>query len=250
MRSLVDGVDHLFVPMADGPAAFAVLTEDLRLPVLWPFTSFGTFSSGGVSVGSVKLEIIESNDVTPFSIAQDAPQIQGIAFRPASPIDDAYLAEVDARSIQRSEPELFERDGKPGWTNLYFLDFVSTVAGAFVCEYHTPEPGDLETRRRALRGAGGSRLGILDAVELVIVTRDTHAARERWRRLFDPLQPVPPLTWRPPVGPAITLLAGDDERVDHLSLAVRSQAAARRVWDEVADGALGRFPLRFVAGPP
>jgi hypothetical protein len=56
MRSLVDGVDHVFVPMSDASAAFAVLTERLKLPVLWPFTSFGAFSSGGVSVGSIKLE--------------------------------------------------------------------------------------------------------------------------------------------------------------------------------------------------
>jgi hypothetical protein len=53
--SLVDGVDHVYVPMADAKAAFAVVAEQLQLPALWPFTSFGEFSSGGVSVGSIKL---------------------------------------------------------------------------------------------------------------------------------------------------------------------------------------------------
>ena len=100
MGSLVDGVNHVFVPMADASAAFAVLTDQLVLPALWPFTSFGVFSSGGVSVGSTKLEIIGPNATTPWSTAQDPPQIQGIAFRPASPIDDAYVAEVDARCIR------------------------------------------------------------------------------------------------------------------------------------------------------
>jgi hypothetical protein len=248
MRSLVDGVDHVYVPMADASAAFAVLAEQLELPVLWPFTSFGVFSSGGVSVGSIKLEIIESNSTAPWSTASGQPRIQGIAFRPASRVDDSYLAEVDARSIARTAPSLFERDGKPAWTNVYFLDLISETAGAFVCDYYLPESRDLERRRRMLEECGGGRIGVLDAVELVISTRDTGAARRRWQRLFDPLKPAESLTWRPSVGPAVTLAEGDGERVDHLALAVRSVDTARQVWSEVAQLRLGRFPLRFVAG--
>lgn len=248
MVSLVDGVDHVYVPMTDAKDAFAVLTEDVGLPALWPFTSFGTFSSGGVSVGSIKLEVIEANATTPWSTAQQPPQIQGIAFRPSSHIDDAYLAEVDARSIPRTEPSLFERDGRPAWTNLYFSDFLSETAGVFVCDYHVPESRDIERRRRLLADRGGARLGVLDAAELVISSRDPRAARGRWKRLFDPMEAVEPLTWRPPVGPAITVMEGDDDRVDHLALAVRSEEAADDVWREVAGQILSGFPLRFVAG--
>jgi hypothetical protein len=53
---------------------------------------------------------------------------------------------------------------------------------------------------------GGGRLGVLDAVELVISTRDTRAAGDRWQRLFDPLEPAQPLTWRLPIGPPVTLV--------------------------------------------
>jgi hypothetical protein len=63
--------------MADASAAFAALSEQLELLVLWPFTSFGTFSSGGVSVGSIKLEIIETNATTPWSTAQDRHKFKG-----------------------------------------------------------------------------------------------------------------------------------------------------------------------------
>lgn len=243
---LVDGVDHVYVPMPDASTAFAVLVEQLALPVLWPFTSFGMFSSGGVSVGSIKLEVIEPNDAAPWCTAQSPPQIQGIAFRPAARVDDEYLAEVDARSIARTTPAHFERDGKPAWTNLYFSDLISERAGAFVCDYHLPESRDLERRRRVLDECGGGVLGVLDAVELVISTRDTDAARRRWQRLFDPVEPAGSLTWRLAVGPAVTLVAGDEERVDHLALAVRSVGAAEKAWAEVARTRLGRFPLRFV----
>ncbi|HEX6325321.1 MAG TPA: hypothetical protein VFZ72_02020 [Jiangellaceae bacterium] len=245
--SLVDGVDHVYVPMADAKAAFAVLAEQLQLPVLWPFMSFGEFSSGGVSVGSIKLEIIEPTTAAPWCMSQEPPQIQGIAFRPARHIDEHYLADVDARSIARTEPALFERDGKLAWTNVYFSDFISQTAGAFVCDYYLPESRDLDRRRRVLEECGGGRLGVLDASELVVSTRDTEAARRRWQRLFGPGQPAEGLTWRPPIGPAITLMEGDDERVAHLSLTVRSVETAHRVWSQVAQHQLERFPLRFVA---
>lgn len=247
MALLVDGVDHVYVPMPDASAAFAVLAEQLELPVLWPFTSFGAFSSGGVSVGSIKLEVIEPNTTAPWCTAQKPPQIQGIAFRPTTRVDDDYLAELDGRSIARTAPSLFERDGRPAWTNVYFLDLISDTAGAFVCDYYVPESRDLERRRRLLEECGGGRLGVLDADELVISTIDIIGARARWQRLFDPLEPADSVTWRPAIGPAITLVEGDDDRVDHLALAVRSVEAAQQVWSELAaSGRLGPFPVRFV----
>ncbi|QNN53530.1 hypothetical protein [Nocardioides mesophilus] len=247
MEALVEGVDHVYVPMAEASAGFDVLVEQLGLPVLWPFTSFGTFSSGGVSLGSIKLEIIDSNPETPWSLAHQPPQVQGIALRPARPVDDGYLAEVDRRSLARSAPAHFERDGRPAWTNLYLSDFIGPSAGVFVCDYHLPEPKDLAKRRRLLQECDGGRLGVLDAVGLVIGTRDIGAARERWQRLLEPLAPVGALTWRPAVGPAITLVQGDEERVEHLALAVRSPETARRVWHDQA-GTLRGFALRLVAG--
>jgi hypothetical protein len=116
-----------------------------------------------------------------------------------------------------------------------------------VCDYHLPESRDLVKRRRLLADRHGGRLGVLDAVELVIATRDTGAAARRWQRLFDPLPPSEPLTWRPSTGPAIRVVQGEDDRVDHLTLAVRSAQDADRVWQDVAHGVLADFPLRLVA---
>lgn len=246
MRPLVEGIDHVYVPMTDATAAFAVLTEDLGLPVLWPFTSFGSFSSGGVSVGSIKLEVIDDNPDAPWSRAHQPPRIQGIALRPEGPVDEGYLAELEARGLPHSAPSHFERDGRPAWTNVYFQDLVGEEAGAFVCDYHLPEPKDLVRRRRALQDCGGGRLGIVDAVELVIETRDTDAARRRWQRLFDPLQPHEPLSWQLPVGPAVTLARGEGERVGELVLAVTSPPEAAEVWRTLTSP-LQQLPLRFTA---
>jgi hypothetical protein len=248
MHALVDGIDHVYVPMVDARAAFTALTEQLGLPVMWPFTSFGEFSSGGVSVGSIKLEVIEANATAPWCSAQDPPQIQGIAFRPARQIDDVYLAEVDARSIPRTAPERYPDEQAPRWTNVYFRGLVSDLAGAFVCDYHVPEPRDIGLRRRLLADCDGGRLGVLDAVELVIGTRDIEAARHRWQRLFEPLQPAGPLRWRPAIGPAITFVPGGEERVEHLALAVRSAEIAHATWRKLSAGPLSGFPLRFLEG--
>jgi hypothetical protein len=64
--------------------------------------------------------------------------------------------------------------------------------------------------------------------------------------LFDPLQPEDRATWHPVIGPAVTLVPGEGERVGHLVLAVRSAARAQAVWREVSDGPLRGFPLQFV----
>jgi hypothetical protein len=244
---LVEGVDHVYVPVVDASTVFAGLVEELRLPVLWPFTTFGSFASGGVSIGSIKLEVLESNDVSPWSLAQDPPQVQGVAFRPARGIDDGFLAELDSRGLGHSDPEHFERDGRPAWTNVYLDALVSDRAGAFVCDYHLPESKDVHRRRQLLQDCDGGRLGVLDAAELTVVTRDSEVTRRRWQALLDPLRPDPPGTWRLPLGPAVRVVEGDDERVGELALAVRSVQEAEGVW-AATDPALTRLPLGFLAG--
>jgi hypothetical protein len=64
--------------------------------------------------------------------------------------------------------------------------------------------------------------------------------------LLDPLQPAGRASWHPVIGPAIMLVPGAEERVDHLVLAVRSAARARAVWHDASAGTLRGFPLRFV----
>lgn len=245
MERLVDGVDHVYVPMTEASAAFDVLTSGLGLPTLWPMTSFGSFSSGGVSLGSIKLEIIESNAVTPWCAAHHPPRIQGIALRPHASVDDGYLTELDERRILHSDPETFERDGRPGWTNVYLVDLVGPDAGAFVCDYHLPESKDLDHRRRVLAERAGGRLGVFDAVELVIASHDPAAAARRWQRLLRP-SGASDLAWRLPVGPVIRLVPGEDDRVEQLTLSVRDADVAARIWAEAAKPTLAGLPVRFV----
>ncbi|WP_460937206.1 hypothetical protein [Phycicoccus ginsengisoli] len=246
MRPLVEGVDHVYVPMVGAEEAFEVLSADLGLPVLWPFTSFGAFASGGLSVGSTKLEVIGATDAAPWCTAQILPQIQGVALRPAAPVDAAYLRSVDASGLARSEPALFERDGRPAWTNLYLTDVIGERAGAFVCDYHLPESKDLGRRRRVLADCGGGLAGCPGR-------RRAGGPGPRPGAGGGPVAAAPrPASdrraglapGRRAGGPA----RGDEDRVERLDLAVRSVVRAREVWAERAAQRLPGFPLGFVPG--
>ena len=76
---IVRKVDHVFVPIAAPEAAFRWLTETLGLPVAWPFTEYGPFASGGVSLGSINLEILRSSEELPFLTAREPARAASIS---------------------------------------------------------------------------------------------------------------------------------------------------------------------------
>ena len=100
--------------------------------------------------------------------------------------------------------ERYPDPAEPQWTNAYFQDLVSDMAGAFVCDYPTcPSRVTSTSVGGAWPSAPEADLGVLDAVRLVIATRDVEAARARWQRLLDPCNPAERATWHPVIGPAI-----------------------------------------------
>jgi len=226
---IVRKVDHVFVPLAAPEATFGFLTETLGLPVAWPFTEYGPFASGGVSLGSINLEVVRSSDPLPCFVARDPARVQGIAFEPL-PIDDALLAELDRRGIPHSSPAPFPGTGHGTtgllWTNVFFTDFVDERTIVFLCDYHVPEVRDVPARRAALSAAGGGRLGLEDVAEIVVGARDPIAAAVRWQRLLAPLRPREPGGWAIGDGPALRIAATEEDAVARLVLRVRSPDAA------------------------
>jgi hypothetical protein len=146
MAAIVAKVDHVIVPLDAPEPAFRFLTETLGLPVAWPFTHYGAFASGGVVLGGINLEVLQTSEAYPFFTAARPARVQGIVFEPM-PIDAAFLAELDRRGIPHSPPMPFRGSGHGTsgllWTNVYFPDFLDDRAIAFVCEYHVPEARDV-----------------------------------------------------------------------------------------------------------
>ena len=231
MEPIIGGVDHVFVPVLDPQAVFHLLTRELGLPEAWPFQTYGAFASGGVGLGNANLEIVAHNPASPWFRAQAPARVQGVVFAPSRPVDAAYAEAVRMRNIPCLPPAPHEGEllGHRGvvWTNLLFLDFISPVAGAMVCEYHVPEAVDPAARQARLDGAQGGALGVLALAELVIASPDRAAAEARWRRLLDPVEPVGGV-WILPLGPALRLVPGPADQVEGLVLRVRDPAAAAR----------------------
>lgn len=151
-----------------------IRSHPLLLPVMWPYTSFGDFSSGEVSVASIKLEVIEANATAPWCSAQRPAQIQGIAFRPAAPVDDAYVAELDARSIPHSAPELY-----PRWTTSTSTTWSANWPGRSCA---TPTSRSRKTSTcAALRLVPGAR----DRVQHLTLTVRSATWRRKWRQVAD-----------------------------------------------------------------
>lgn len=57
-RQTVKQLDHLIVRVDDPQPLFKLLTETLKLPIAWPLRSYPSFTSGGVTLGNLYLELL------------------------------------------------------------------------------------------------------------------------------------------------------------------------------------------------
>ena len=99
---------------------------------------------------------------------------------------------------------------------------------------------DAERRRSIadfIARRGGS-LGLISVKEVVIGTTNISAAYSRWHNLFYPAQELDSNCWQLTEGPAIRLIAADQDAVHHLVLEVESLDEAQQVLGDM--GLLGR----------
>lgn len=227
-KRAVRRVDHFYVPLHNAADGFAFLSETLRLPVVWPFTDYGVFASGGVHLGNTNLEIIKSTDAFLHGVALRPARVRGIAFETDLDVDHEFGAELDERGIPHTPPTPLTPPGAdgPAWTNVGFGNWLS-ISGSFACKYHFI---GVEQSRRQLRKAfdevDGGTLGLDHVEELVFGAPDLEAAVSYWQNVLDPESPAEPGLWRLGDGPAIRLVEADDDGVQQLVLRVRSAEQA------------------------
>ncbi|MDQ3818983.1 MAG: hypothetical protein M3362_15085 [Acidobacteriota bacterium] len=58
MSAPVKQLDHLIVRADDPRPLFHLLSETLRLPIAWPLRSYPSFTSGGVTLGNLYIEVL------------------------------------------------------------------------------------------------------------------------------------------------------------------------------------------------
>jgi len=220
-ESLARQVDHIELESEQAEQIFQVFAEKLGLPVAWPFKSYGRFSSGGVVLGNVALELVHEQG--------DKPGLKGFAFRPG-PVPE-LVAGLDAKKLKHDAPKPFYQKDSSGNDSLAWTTVDLTglqPKGIFFCKY-TKElsPAYLAEINQKFLKQGGGLLGVRSALELVLEVRDLAAAQRDWRLLLGSPDAGHDSVWHVGTGPAIRLVAGTEDRIAILRLKVMSLERAR-----------------------
>jgi hypothetical protein len=224
-NSLARQVDHIIIQSDDPEATFKLLSETLRLPIAWPFQSYGDFSSGAVNLGNVALEVIHLKD--------RRPGFTGVALEPvASESLPILTANLDARGVAHDAPDpTLQKDpsGKEylAWTIIPLSDL--PPAGAiFFCKYTFDLDSGRAKAAQALHDSGGGPVGVLSVKQLVIGAANIVAAQREWSRILGPPQHRGrELAWQVGAGPPLYLVAAHKDAILQLRLMVKSLSTAR-----------------------
>jgi catechol 2,3-dioxygenase-like lactoylglutathione lyase family enzyme len=222
---LVRQIDHILLNSEKPEQLFAFFTEKLGFPVVWPFQSYGTFSSGGVGFGNVNIELTH--------LKGSPSGLVGVALEPGS-ASEALVSSLDARGLKHGAPApVYQKDssGKErlSWTTVQVTSLPPAL-GVFFCKYDSAFFDLDEGRamnRRELESHGGGPLGIQSTMELVIGVRDITTAQRDYRALLGPPRDDRELVWQVGAGPAVRLVADHEDHLALLRMKVKSLERAR-----------------------
>jgi len=221
-ESLVRKIDHIVIHSDDPEKMMQLLSEKLALPVVWPLQPFGTFSSGGIGFGNVIIEI---------GRVSGQPGLVGIGLEPKPSSVAEVLAGLDARALKHDAPNPHYQKDRAGENQLAWTTFGLTALPpahtAFFCKYNISVDESRVWQRRELQNRSGGPLGIESVVELVIGARDIAAAQHEWSLLLGPLRTGEEFIWQIGSGPAIRLVAAQEDHLVMLRVKVTSLERAR-----------------------
>jgi hypothetical protein len=223
---LIEQIDHILLVPDNPRGLFDFLTQDLKLPVAWPFREYGSFASGGVFAGNVNLEAA----VLSGGSAQTMSKIAGIAFEPSGSTEEV-VRELDRRQIAHLEPQPFEMgpDGNKMklWTNTVLKDMLPG-SFVFICEYHiykirNTEPSAVRNQlRETLRKADGGPLGIAYVSEVKIKVKERYKVLENWKKFLAPYEGFQDDCFDLGEGPKIRFSEADVDRIESIEIKVKS----------------------------
>jgi hypothetical protein len=210
---IIKGVDHIYVVVPDAKAAYRVLTENLELPSIWAYASYGNFASGSVSFGNINIEVLQLSSSN-HDETSPVPQL-GIALRPVA--TKSLISELDHRRIDHSVPENFpptQPNGAPTmWTNVSLPSISNPTRNVFTCEYHVLGMYDYSDRQAKLDYKNGGVLGVNKVKEVVIGSTRFAETIGTWKGLLEPLRTDSSGLWKFEHGPALRIKENKTETV-------------------------------------
>jgi hypothetical protein len=163
-KSVVKQLDHVIARTSHADALFEIFSETFRLPVAWPVTSNKAFTSGGINLGNLYLEILKVG-AADDARAQEGARLCAIAFE-CDGTEEA-VKELNRRGLKCSAvvPFIDSPDGRADkhlWSNAFLDGLVGTDFWTKYVIFCTKMPGymfwaDLLRGSRVER-AGMSRL--------------------------------------------------------------------------------------------
>lgn len=233
VEPVVRAVDHVVVRTSTLPTLWALFTEVLGLPVAWPVATYPGFTTGGIHLGNLNLELLDLGD-------EAATDLYGLVLEPDSL--PGVMAELRRRGAEPSEPrdQCGEQEGRPVrlWTNVDLQAFCGSSQLVYLCDYAPWIKGLLH--RVGTAGPLG-RVGLRGVEEVVLESADPADLQARWQRLLAPARFEADGRCPLGLGPALRIRRGPETRIGELVLRVASLDVARHALD-----ALG---LRGLEGP-
>lgn len=217
-------VEHFLAYSTEAQALHEFLHREFMLPEMWPFTNYGSFSSGGLILGNVVFETIQDS-----SGEQGQPgraYFKGIALEPVGSAEPT-LEWLDQRSIGHTPPDPFtmmiEGSEEVFWVT-FGLEVPPADATIFVCDYTDREliRQGREAGAQELRRVEGGPLGVQGLGEIILQMGDPSTGTEEWKKLLGPERLVSEGLFRFSEGPAIRLERGEPEGLREIVLEVGS----------------------------
>ena len=224
---LVTKLDHIFVPVADPSPHFELFSRDLGLPVAWPVTDKGAFTSAAVCVGNANIEWITANGPSGFSSFLEPTEplcVRGLAFEPRD--GERIAEELSARGLEHSGAVPHE-DAGGSWTNVFLAGMAPRSAMIFLCENHGVTREERRLVREEFAQGDGGALGVRRLAEVTLGVLDVDAAIETWGRFLAPAELDRYGAFRFDDGPAIRIKESPIEGVAGMWLEVESLDRAR-----------------------
>jgi len=218
---VVRQIDHILIGSDKPEELFRLFSEKLGLPVVWPFSTYGDFVSGGVGFGNVNVEVIHSE--------RHDSGLTRVALEPTSVSE--LLSWLDAHGLKHGEPAPYSEKDSSGTERLRLttvsMPSLPPASNIFFCKFNF----DVGERRARISGElqnhGGGPLGIESVSELVIGVKDMAAAQHDWSILLGAVPPSQEPLWQIGTGPAIHLVAAQQDHLMLLRVKVKSLERAR-----------------------
>lgn len=160
-KPVIKQLDHIIARTSDANALFSVFSETLQLPVAWPVRSLQSFTSGGISLGNLYLEILSVGSQS-NSDEKEVASFCAFAFE----VDDlkACVKELQKRKLKCSAvvPYVDSPDGGPQrhlWSNAFLDGLIGTDYWTRYVIFSTKTPG-YQFWANLLRGSSLERAGI------------------------------------------------------------------------------------------